>query len=886
MRYPVPEVGFHGAPERRCAVVLLTLAALAASATARAGVEVAAQGDAAQRPQLRDAGGVPVVDIAPPDSRGVSQNRFTRFDVDAAGVVLNNAAQPAHSALLGAEIGANAALRDGAARAILAEVVGDAASSLRGAIEIAGTRADLIIANPNGIACDGCSFIGSGLTVLAAARVLRDAQGHLDDLQTEGGVLQVGRRGMLAEQVDRLELVARRMRVEGAVHAHELHANVGHLRQAVDGALRQVFDLPGAAPKFALDVAELGAMQADRIELRVTERGAGVRSAGTLHATVGALELRADGRLELSGALRGGGVILHGTRIDMRAPSVVSGGDVRIDAGDTLHASGAEVDAVGAINVRADKALAFSHGRWNAGGDAKFSARTLLNNAAKLGAESLHVQSGDHIANSAGGTFHGTFIDLETSWLSNPASVIRARDIRLSGDTLDNRHGTIEALASLHLVGARVDNTFGTLESQGDLLVDASASLDNIRGSIHSTNGFDLQVGDCLDNSSGELASDHRMRISVGSSLRNDGGWIRGESGVLAIDAPEAALDNASGTIRHEQGELRIDVQQLNNAQGHVIAPTLVLHAAGVDNVLGSLVGEKRFDGRVELLRNAHGSVHGERVTLYAEQLDNRSEGSVGGGTVELGGRLIGNLGGTLMACDALELRSKRLDNRGGHVEGGAAEGALRVRGETIDNFGGLLHARGDVDIVLGAALRNASGTVQGRGVELQVGQRLDNVGGVLVAAVDARIAAERGIDSRSGQISAGGQLRLDSHETTLDNAFGRLSARGPLSWHGRSLDNRSGRIEAARIELGGDTLLNGLAGRVVAAGDVTATFPFVDNDDGLLQAIEGELKLNGDVLHNHSGHLLAGTDVTTVVRLLHDDGAGADAHLPSDASR
>ena len=887
MSHPVPEVLLRVAPERRCAVALLTLAALLASATARAGVEVAAQGDAALRSQLRDYARVPVVDIAPPDAHGVSQNRFTRFDVDAAGVVLNNAAQPAHSALLGAELGANAALRDGAAQTILAEVVGDAASSLRGAIEVAGTRAGLIIANPNGILCDGCSFIGSALTMLGAARVLRDKQGHIVDLQTEGGVLKVGRRGLLAEQVERLDLVARRMRVEGDVRAPEVRANIGHVRETVDGALRQVLDLPGVAPQFALDVAELGAMHADRIELRVTERGAGVRCAGTLHASVRELELRADGRLELSGALRGGdAVILHGTRIDMLAPGVVSGGDVRIDAGEVLHASGAEVDAVGTISVRAAKALAFSNGRWNAGADARFNAKTLLNKAAKLGGETLHVQSSDHIANSADGTFHGTFIKLETSWLSNAAAAIRAREIRVSADTLDNRRGTIEALESLHLVGARVDNTFGILASEGDLLVDASESLDNICGNMQSTKGFALEVGDRLDNSSGEIASEHRMRISVGSALRNDGGWIKGVSGVLAIDAPEATLDNASGTIRHEDGELRLDVQQLNNVKGHVTAPSLALHAAGVDNSYGSLIGETRFDGRVELLRNGRGTVHGGRVALHAAQLDNGSGGSVGGGTVELGGRLISNLGGKLIARDALELRAQRLDNRGGKVTGGAAAGALRVRGETIDNFGGSLYAAGDVDIVLGAALRNANGTVQGRGVELQVGRQIDNVGGVLAAVVDARVEATRGIDSRGGQISAGGDLHLDSHETTLDSAFGRLSARGALHWHGRTLDNRGGRIEAASVELKGNALLNSLDGSVGALRDIDATLSFVDNVEGLLHATGGELRLSADVLHNCSGQLVADTAVKSVVRLQHDDGGEAAAGALSGAAR
>lgn len=47
-----------------------------------------------------------------------------------------------------------------------------------------------------------------------------------------------------------------------------------------------------------------------------------------------------------------------------------------------------------------------------------------------------------------------------------------------------------------------------------------------------------------------------------------------------------------------------------------------------------------------------------------------------------------------------------------------------------------------------------------------------------------------------------------------------------------------------------------------------------------------GDLKLNGDVLHNRRGHLAVGPSVMRVVRLLHNNGRDVAAHALPDAAR
>ncbi|MDR1424267.1 MAG: filamentous hemagglutinin N-terminal domain-containing protein, partial [Azoarcus sp.] len=151
---------------------------------------------------------VPVIDIAAPNRAGVSHNQYQTYNVGREGLILNNIADRAAPTQLGGWVGANPKLAGNAARLILNEVIGPQRSLLLGPTEIAGQAAHLILANPNGITCNGCGFLNTPRATLAAGRAVLD-DGALTHYDIRTGELFIEGDGLEASAIDRLELLAR-----------------------------------------------------------------------------------------------------------------------------------------------------------------------------------------------------------------------------------------------------------------------------------------------------------------------------------------------------------------------------------------------------------------------------------------------------------------------------------------------------------------------------------------------------------------------------------------------------------------------------------------------------------------------------------------------------
>ncbi|WP_241650489.1 filamentous hemagglutinin N-terminal domain-containing protein, partial [Rosenbergiella collisarenosi] len=96
-------------------------------------------------------------------------NKYTQFDIEQRGAILNNGRTTSQTQLAG-QVAANPWLAKGEAKVILNEVNSRDPSLLNGMLEVAGRQADIIIANPAGISCDGCGFINANRTTLTTGQ--------------------------------------------------------------------------------------------------------------------------------------------------------------------------------------------------------------------------------------------------------------------------------------------------------------------------------------------------------------------------------------------------------------------------------------------------------------------------------------------------------------------------------------------------------------------------------------------------------------------------------------------------------------------------------------------------------------------------------------------
>ena len=320
--------------------------------------------------------GVPQVNIVAPNEAGVSHNKYRQFNVGTPGAILNNSKEELAQSQLGGLVQGNANLADSAAASlILNEVTSTVRSLLAGAVEVHGAAADVVLANPNGITCNGCGFINTPRVSLATGSPELGDDGQLANLRVTGGDLLIAASGADLAAAYVFDLIAGRISVTGAVRGgDQLNLIAGHISYAYQSGLLTALEFDGADQGFAIDSSLLGGMYAGRITLRATDAGAGVRLLGPLSATAEGMTLSADGTLTLgdsqaattidtasaSGAVQVTGTLYAGTDVLLRGATdvalqedatVTAAGDVSLTGETVSLASGAlaaaGVDAAG-----------------------------------------------------------------------------------------------------------------------------------------------------------------------------------------------------------------------------------------------------------------------------------------------------------------------------------------------------------------------------------------------------------------------------------------------------------------------------------------------------------------------------------------------------------
>ncbi|EKF57030.1 filamentous hemagglutinin FhaB [Agrobacterium albertimagni AOL15] len=768
------------------------------------------------RPNVTSSGnGTPTLDIVKPSSGGVSHNKLREYNIDARGLILNNSGLGGTS-IIGGKVESNPNLVGGSsAKIIVNEVTGSRRSNLNGVTEVFGSRADVIVANPNGIDCMGCGFINTGRATLTTGTPLVDYTAGTVGFETKSGDITISGTGVSAadsRSPDEIRLDAKSIRIDGLIDARG-RVNLSAGSNRTDGSTGKTTAIDGDAAGQGIVSSAAGVVRAASIAALSSDLNTGISLTGNIQA-LGMLDANGD---LLPGAL-----------------SLVSAGQIQLVSGGV--AGNAELRAAGTLQIARDLA---------AQGEISITAHdvSLLETATVEGGRGLSIlananivsgavlKSGNMLTVESGGTASLSGIvasagDMnlratdklatDTATLVAPNIDIRARDVAMTSTWF-------EAETQGSITATNVEIGAGTqFKKTSPVFINAADQL--TIGTRIDTAGYpalSMAFRDLVISNTGVFTTDDRQ-FDV-RNFRNAGVLL--SSGQLAVNARDAIID-ATGVIK--AGTLKITTQgNLSNLGSILSETTLALLSDGSITNDGkiSALGELQLDAQSYIANSQGAQLAANKAALILGN-DLRNNGAISaletvairaGGTITNTGAISSNSDLTLVAAD--------LNNSGSAALIGtyAANVAITLSG-TLRN-GGLIAASGDLILQAGQAAQNAaSGEILAKTIETRVAGDLVNLG-KLVSDTTLKTTVS-GLLANSGSIHAAGDLELNVADLINSGPGSSIASNGDIAiLASRSIINEAGSVTSSRaLTLSADAalsnsgLLHGREGLIASA--------------------------------------------------------------------
>ncbi|EFI9355078.1 TPA: filamentous hemagglutinin N-terminal domain-containing protein, partial [Escherichia coli] len=783
----------------------------------------------------------------------------------------------------------------------------------QGYTEVAGKAANVMVANPYGITCDGCGFINTPHATLTTGKPVMNADGSLQALEVTEGSITINGAGLDGTRSDAVSIIARATEVNAALHAKDLTVTAGANRITADGRVSALKG-EGDVPKVAVDTGALGGMYARRIHLTSTESGVGV-NLGNLYAREGDIILSSAGKLVLKNSLAGGNTTVTGTDVSLSGdnkaggnlsvtgttgltlnqPRLVTDKNLVLSSSGQIVQNGGELTAgqnamlsaqhlnqtSGTVNAAENVTLTTTNdttlkGRSIAGKTLTVSSGSLNNGGTLVAGRDATVKTGTF---SNTGTVQGNGLKVTATDLTSTGSIksgstldISARNATLSGDagakdsarvtvsgTLENR-GRLVSDDVLTLSATQINNS-GTLSGAKELVASAD-TLTTTEKSVTNSDG-NLMLDSASSTLAGETSAGGTVSVKGNSLKTTTTAQTQGNS--VSVDVQNAQLDGTQAA----RDILTLNASEKLTHSGKSSAPSLSLSAPELTSS-GVLVGSA-LNTQSQTLTNS-GLLQGEAsLTVNTQRLDNQQNGTLYSAAdltldipdIRNSGLITGDNGLMLNAvslsnpgkiiADTLSVRATTLDGDG--LLQGA--GALALAGDTLSqgSHGRWLTAD---DLSLRGKTLNTAGTTQGQNITVQA-DRWANSGSVL--ATGNLTASATGQLTSTGDIMSQGDTTLKA--ATTDNRGSLLSA-GTLSLDGNSLDN-SGTVQGDHVTIRQNSVTNsgtltGIAALTLAARMVSPQPALMNNGGSLLTS--GDLTITAGSLVN-SGAIQAADSLT-----------------------
>ena len=456
-----------------------------------------------------------IINITNPDSKGVSMNEYSRFNTPTTGTILNNSNKNIDTKIAG-QIDANYRLNKEASL-IINKVNSAEKSSLKGNLEVAGSRADVVIANPNGISVDGLNTINSRSLTLTTGSINKLSPKEIE-LISNNSIDIVGD-GLNDKSSDYTNVISNAVNLNSNIHANELNI-IGE--KAVASSKDRLYNDVKAKNQensFSLDSSALGGMYANKIKLVGTSNGVGVNNNGLVIANNN-IEISLDGDIVNTGA-------------------IASNKDANIKANTITNKDEALIAAKESLNIKADTLVNTSSQIYAK--DINVEAKKLVNNSSSQArVDTVHKQGTMHLKKEGVNRYK---LGVNLKELKEKISTKLAKKLGKDISELDenevnelvlkeaaNKDGALYALnlhKDSHLVGTsqKIFHNLRLDYDTNEVLVDTSRAKNNeqkrtitysivkdvlneddkanfIPGSIIANNDINLNVNDVLNDKS------------------------------------------------------------------------------------------------------------------------------------------------------------------------------------------------------------------------------------------------------------------------------------------------------------------------------------------------------------------------------------------------
>jgi len=883
-------------------------------------------------------GGVPVVNITAPNAAGISLNQYQTFNIDAAGLILNNSLQSGTS-LTGGTVGANPNLNGRTASVILNQVTSTGAgyaSVLAGPLEVFGAAASVIIANPNGIAVRGAGFTNTtGVTLTTGApQFLTGTGGTVTDFtngqaiayDVKGGHIQIeGNAGVngpgsgIEGTVGTIDLIGETVGINAPLYAGTrinviagdqlvkpgvVDATGTTYSTSANGSANTLAAIGAANQGYAIDATAFGAMTAGQIAMVGTAAGMGVRADAGLSATTGNLTLSSNGDLTVAS---------HTAQQDV---SMTSAGNVTV-SGAGVAGSGYTVNAAGDV---------VSNGTVQSGADLSVTAGNNVTIAGQTTAQNNVTLSAGHDVSLTGSLASGKALNATVGGaLSVPGTLLVGTDATLASGTLDvpgvvivQGNGTVTTQGDLTGSGSIAFGQSGAVTSGHDLNITGKLLSNDLHvDAANSATFADVQAGGAFGVTARGLAGNGDVTFngnaaSVGNATvqaANDvivNGTLAGGAQV-ALTGQRNVTVATSGTVQ-SVGDLSMTATTGDAASIGTITSGGAFSAQAAHDVAlagtTNAVGDTTLNAGNDLTVN--GTLAGQGNAALTAGRDLTVGGTSGiakdvtataGHDLSVAGSLQGNVI-AMSAANAITLNNVQANGALSATSTGST-GSIVVNGTVASLSNGTLNSAGTVSI--NGALKTAGALGVSSGTDT-------TIAGTVASNGDMTLTNTAGSLTSTGQIQSGGNLGISAAQS-IDLGTGATSALSDVTLHagrdvlmnGTLVGQGNGTINAGGAISGNAALAFGLAANLNSTGDMlltgslrgatiqtsaggSGTFADVQAGSTIALSANNDLNVTGTLVGGATVNLTAGRDVnvggTTTVTLDTALQAGRDVNI------